>query len=127
MSAPPRKTVSVVYVVAEDGGDFVKIGISKDAAKRVKEIQGGNPRPLRVAFTTHGTDRAIAEQIEFRTHHLLRDHRHEGEWFRCSVDLAIEAMEKAIVIVRNRRGTLTYYPELRRRRDLGQTDMELRF
>ena len=58
---------------------YVKIGVSKDPHKRLKELQTGNPLPLKLILTMPGsfdTEKAL--------HDYFKSARVEGEWFRLS-------------------------------------------
>lgn len=93
MTAP-----DVVYVIAEEGGAWCKIGISasNDINRRVRELQMGNPRRLAVVFTLQ-TETARA--IEKVAHSMLwRNHagnKARSEWFSVTAQTAIEAVKAA--------------------------------
>ncbi|MFK0330664.1 GIY-YIG nuclease family protein [Rhizobium sp. NPDC090275] len=70
-----------VYFIGEnyDVGGLVKIGISFDPAKRLRELQVSNPKRLSILAITYG---GRAEEI--RMHSKYADRNIKGEWF--SVD-----------------------------------------
>lgn len=93
MTAP-----DVVYVVAEEGGAWCKVGISasNDINRRLRELQMGNPRRLTIVFTLQ-TETARA--IERIAHSMLwRNHagnKARSEWFSVTAQEAIEAVKAA--------------------------------
>lgn len=74
-----------IYIIGESkrGLNF-KVGISKDPAKRRKQLQTGNPRPLRVLAKWDVGTRARAKARETIIHNRLRAERSlsNGEWFQ---------------------------------------------
>lgn len=82
-----------VYLVAEAEEGPVKIGRSSDYWKRLKEIQIGNPRPLRLKALLYTRE---CEVIEAQVHDRLGRRRIRGEWFDVSVPAAIVAMQRTI-------------------------------
>lgn len=65
----------VYFVQAVEGGP-IKIGWSVDPDKRLKELQGGNPKELKLIGIEAGD-----MQHERELHGRFRDHRMFGEWF----------------------------------------------
>lgn len=57
----------------------IKIGYATDLKKRLTQLQVGNSNPLKVMLTVPGT-----KEDEALLHHLLREHRIRGEWFKPS-------------------------------------------
>lgn len=75
-SAPPQ--VAGVYVIAESDTGPCKIGFAVDAPARLKFLQAGNPRPLRlVSCVPH----VMHRDIERRVHWALANRQIHGEWF----------------------------------------------
>lgn len=56
---------------------FVKIGVAADPIVRLKELQTGNPFPLKIAATIPG-----CFSTEKELHRVFERFRLEGEWFR---------------------------------------------
>ena len=73
-SVMPEK--QYVYFVSD--GEFVKIGVSKDIAFRLKKMQTSTPRVLRLLWCieTHAP-----YLIETALHNVLKSRRINGEWF----------------------------------------------
>lgn len=69
-----------VYLITEQPfSNIVKIGSSVDPAKRVSQLQTGNPNKLVVTHTAKYID---YESIETLLHDICKDFRVHGEWFR---------------------------------------------
>lgn len=58
----------------------IKIGFATNLKQRLTQLQVGNSNPLKVMLTVPGT-----KEDEALLHHLLREHRIRGEWFRPDV------------------------------------------
>lgn len=76
-----------VYFVAEDSGEFMKIGRSSNT-HRVSDLQTSNPRRLVLIACLPG-DRGL----ETRCHKAFATEYVRGEWFRISRRLAAFALE----------------------------------
>lgn len=74
----PTKTYFILHSNA-----YVKIGISRDPGRRVKEMQTGNPEKLRIAMVIHG-DREEYYHRKYAHYRL----RHDSEWFSVEGELA---------------------------------------
>lgn len=83
-----RRRKGRVYVIVSR--DLVKIGVSENIERRLKGLRCANPHIESVAYVSDGY--IDAYRIEAEAHQKLRRHRVTGEWFRCSVDVAIEAV-----------------------------------
>lgn len=76
-----------LYLIAPEGVDRpVKIGVADDPQKRLRQLQTGNPTPLRIVRTFSAQSRAAVNDWEFHAHRLFADHRLAGEWFDLSAD-----------------------------------------
>jgi hypothetical protein len=82
-----------VYVIGTDGGDAVKVGTARDVIHRIRVMQSGNPRKLRV-LASWEHERAC--DVEVLAHRMLADYRALGEWFFCSSATAERAVTDAI-------------------------------
>lgn len=81
-----------VYVVASEKCKPVKIGHTKNAAKRLGSIQTGSPVKLFIHENTEMMSLPEAKAIEARVHEALKDHRMNGEWFDVDVQDAVDAI-----------------------------------
>jgi hypothetical protein len=85
--------VTCVYV-AKSADIGVKVGISGDAARRIRALRKEHRRPISLEFCRRGDASAI-EAIEKQAHALLCAYRVKGEWFGVSVEDAVAAVLKA--------------------------------
>lgn len=60
-----------------EGGDRIKIGITKNLTERVAELQRQNGKELRLLCAIKGS-----WHLEQHIHRVLADHRLHGEWFK---------------------------------------------
>lgn len=114
-----------VYVIAEKGTKYCKVGISDNPGARLSTIQTGNPRKLFVAFRTDPMDRDFAAQIEYRLLKAMRDFRKEGEWLRVPHEILRDEIQRAYHFVVNRRkeleGDTSRHPYVHRSAHMGMT------
>lgn len=68
--------MSVVYFIQAGDGGPIKIGVTNDAAKRLRGLQTGCPVPVRLLATQPGD-----VQREAELHSVFDAHRQHGEWF----------------------------------------------
>ena len=78
-----------VYVMTDATG-LVKIGKSKNPARRLRQMLTGNTS-IRLAFTSNTVEDSFSS--EFKCHDLLSDRRVIGEWFDCGIDVAITTVK----------------------------------
>lgn len=86
LRAPEKRESHHLYVIQSSSGE-VKIGRAADPRSRVKQLQTGSPRPLRLALVVEGGggyERAI--------HARLKDLRIQGEWFEAAALDAVRGM-----------------------------------
>lgn len=110
----PERNRFYLYVVANIGTEFLKIGVSSNPRKRVLTMQTGNPLPLKIAHVRGFNSSEIAFQVEARMHFILGAFNKHGEWFSTSISNSIECLDKAYTQVRNKRGELQHKPSQRR-------------
>lgn len=94
---PPRKKLprrptdksSHVYFVR--GGDMIEVGLAKDPAQRLRDLQVGSPLRLEILATIRGS---LA--VEKGIHARFKDLRSHGEWFRAEPPILefIEEMKR---------------------------------
>lgn len=74
------------YVYFIEAGSFrkspVKIGVTIDIDARIKNLQTGNPYPLKCKALIECKSRKEAYNLESYLHHRLKRFRLEGEWFK---------------------------------------------
>ena len=66
-----------VYFIQENGMGAIKIGVSKHAQPRVREMQGSTPHTLALLATVEG-----GHGVEHALHSLFAHAHIRGEWFR---------------------------------------------
>lgn len=77
-----NETSTIYYCYLMRADQFVKIGYTQDLAKRLEQIQTGNPHPVEIiASFVHQTETG-ARMMESTFHHKFRRHHIRGEWFR---------------------------------------------
>jgi Meiotically up-regulated gene 113 len=81
-----------VYVISSEGG-FCKVGTTANTKKRIGYLQCGTPLQLSLAFAIEGSV-AMTTAAEKEIHKRLKQHRKRGEWFICSVEMAIDTVKK---------------------------------
>lgn len=91
--APGDKVV--IYAIVCEA--YVKVGIAHNAESRLKEMQTGNPFPLRCTWRRR-VRHEVAALAEFHAHNLLAGHHHQGEWFRCSASEARSAITRSVAL-----------------------------
>jgi len=91
----------IVYVISDDTG-LNKIGFCASIRTRFKGVQADRGRPCRIEYLTDVMDKA--HHVERLAHDLVTGDRIYGlEWFACSTDEAISAVEQAIVLANETR------------------------
>lgn len=95
---------SAVYVVGTMSPSCVKVGKADNPARRLAELQTGNPDVIHLHRVFWLDNPKIAEEIEARAHSLIALkgwRRLTGEWFECpphvAHDAIIQATERASV------------------------------
>ena len=61
---------------------FVKIGISSNVERRIKQIQTGCPLHIYMVRYWSVSNRVLAKRIESELHNALSDRNTFGEWFK---------------------------------------------
>lgn len=94
------------------GPNMFKVGISSDPDARLRNLQTAYPYKLCVAMQLSLASREIARAIETRIHHLLRDVRHEGEWFEVDGAYALVALVDAVLQLKMEGMAGLYFPHI---------------
>ena len=83
----------LVYFITD--GKNVKIGVSNEIKKRLKQLQTSNAEKLTIAYTLPMDSRLQAYYIEKSLHAVYKKIRKQGEWFHnLSLIKAIQKAEK---------------------------------
>lgn len=85
-----------VYIVACEGTDRIKIGISEDARKRIKSLQYSSPEKLILICAIR---RIAREAFDVEQEFIARNSaaRVYGEWFDMDVDEALKFLSEIIL------------------------------
>lgn len=95
----PKKTSHpVVYIFDMVDTPFLKIGSTSNVYSRFKYLQGASPFEIQCAFYACPPDGICHVQVELTAHLILRESRVRGEWFKCSIGDAIDAIRNAIKV-----------------------------
>lgn len=99
-----KASVGAVWVYIIACGDQVKVGISNDPEKRLKDMATGMPfRPV-LFHKRLFSDRADAREIEKQLHWKFRANKSHREWFTVRAQQAKNALAAA-TLRRNEPGT----------------------
>ena len=101
--------VGVVVYAITDGNDHHKIGKAVNVGKRIKQLQTGNGRKLKLAAYLPCPCEFTAYRVEAAAQRSLSEFQAMGEWFCCNTSNAVQAlyegadavglMERPIVLV----------------------------
>ena len=75
--------MSRIYIIKCN--EYIKVGISNDPKRRLKDLQTSNPYKLKLLSVYQPKQPVIAERV---IHALLDKYHERGEWFNCSFDIA---------------------------------------
>ncbi len=86
-----------VYVLAEEGDEYCKIGSALTVKYRIDGLKNGNPRKLAVVADYHCQTRDAARAVEARALAMATAHRlPRRDWLKVSHLAAIGFVERAI-------------------------------
>jgi hypothetical protein len=74
------RSSGIVYGIARSTRGPIKVGMAKNVAIRIRELQTGNPERLRLCCAIVVPLKCMFE-AERHVHDLLTTHRRRGEWF----------------------------------------------
>lgn len=84
------------YLYAIHGNDnLIKIGFTTDPDRRIKELQTGNPFPLKIIHLREVS--GDVKTIEKIIHKSNNHRRVKGEWFKISTEQAIAEIDVALM------------------------------
>ena len=92
-----KATAWRVYILAEEGNEFCKIGSAANPKYRIDQLQAGNPRRIRMvsAWRLCNRDAALAvESLALKNAGLLRLDRRD--WLQCTPEAAIAFVRSAL-------------------------------
>lgn len=82
-----------IYFIQEEADGPIKIGVAKQPADRIKQLQGANPRQLFLRGVKTGFVRD-----ERALHKKLAASRIRGEWFKPAPEVLAEIPEQSQVV-----------------------------
>jgi hypothetical protein len=92
---PKKSLEGFIYFIQGEYGGAIKIGYSKDPARRLTDLQTGYPDTLKILLLIPGDNK-----MEYALHKELEGSRLKGEWFRpdkCVLDRIKDLAEKYAV------------------------------
>src|SRR5207237_3685040 len=81
-----------VDVVAARGSGLIRIGVARDPAQRLRELQVGSPLQLELAHAHACPDRLAAEAIVEELQRRFGGRRAHGHWYRLEVGTVRSAL-----------------------------------
>jgi len=81
-----RRLSGFTYIMSNQIG-LIKVGQSMNPEDRRRVLESSSGLAVNIELVVRGS---FKEKI---THRLLKEHNTVGEWFSCSVDIAIEALK----------------------------------
>jgi len=83
---PQQQTQNYVYVIEQDGGEYVKVGVTDNPKARLRNLQHGSPLRLEISLLIQCADETSALQVESFFHAALQYCAAYGEWFHVSAN-----------------------------------------
>lgn len=84
-----------IYIISSEE-NIVKIGISKNPEKRIKSLQTGHPKQLKIQYINE-IDEENKFNIEKIIHKILKHKKIKNEWFNISIDEAKMMIEYVLI------------------------------
>ena len=79
-----------VYFIADRENSFIKIGVSKNRNRRIKELKTGNPFQLEfMGWIECENDYKLEKDL----HQKFRAKNHSGEWFKINQDDVVDLLK----------------------------------
>jgi hypothetical protein len=110
-----RDEMKSLYILECNG--LYKVGISFNVRKRKQGIQTSNPYKIKNKVIYHKIP--LTTKIEFQSMKKLNDHRMNGEWFNCDIELIEKAIEETL-----RENKINSFEKLRYNEDLQMYEKE---
>ena len=95
----PRKIEKVgpkIYIIGKEFGPPVKVGISDNVSKRLKQLQTGSPERLVIHYVFRCKTRRLAVLAESTFESLNRGKVRHGEWYNMDPMTAISLVEETL-------------------------------
>ena len=88
-----------VYIISNDDNDYIKIGVSKNVNKRLKQLQTGSWTKLTLLYKSIICSNAF--NIESIIHTKLKQYKVQGEWFDTSLNQVIDLLEQEKYVLKS--------------------------
>ena len=85
-----------IYIFQNEMYPILKIGMSDNPLKRMKQVQGGAGFPLKLMYESEPVINPTT--VERLIHKELKEYRRGGEWFELDVKIAKQIIEKVLTI-----------------------------
>ena len=92
------KPASLYFVRSCKGTNYIKVGMTHNVERRMRQLQSGYPEQLTLIESIEFPSRHLAAHAERIIHKRFTNHRKRGEWFRCPRE---ENLEHAILTIYN--------------------------
>ena len=95
-----------IYIIKDTINNSIKIGISQNPTKRLKQLQTGSPNPLELIYTEEcgygGRKRTL--QLEKLIHKDIKGKglKQRGEWFTLNESTSIQEIINTVMWIRIR-------------------------
>jgi hypothetical protein len=83
-----------LYIISQEGSTFYKIGISNNPARRLENLQSGNPYKLSIYRSYNISNK----KVEAVVHRLLRKFHVRLEWFDIPNLDILNIVDKAVAV-----------------------------
>lgn len=77
-----EKEIWFNYFIQDAEAKYIKMGISQDTERRLKELQSSNPHKLKIIVQLPRKSKKIAREWEEDFQDRFKDTRIRGEWYR---------------------------------------------
>jgi Meiotically up-regulated gene 113 len=84
-----------IYVIGADQPPY-KVGVAKNPEQRLKALQTGHPKPLRLIHKI-ATDAKRTHLLEAAMHRNMRHYQQTGEWFDMPLERLLAEVEFVII------------------------------
>jgi len=103
---------NVHWLYVMESPPYVKVGISNDVERRLRDFSLNSPHHIRIIFKAK-VPYPQAKWIEEKIHEDLQAFRHKGEWFTCTADEAVASFRVASKLGRARQQRFVSYANQR--------------
>lgn len=88
-----------LYGIQVVGTDYIKLGLSQEPRRRMKQLQVSMPFELALVFDVLISEGRGARAFEKRLHDRLKEYCLYREWFKVDVGLCIRIVENELGVV----------------------------